>query len=96
MRAKFAVAAEWDDVLEWLENIAGALGERLLRMKAMVLGPLGIDRMLLQIVGTAFSAPRRFTGDEMPALAEIFIGRDCSLEDIELFPGACSLRWSAL
>ncbi|WP_155634355.1 hypothetical protein [Burkholderia stagnalis] len=34
LRAKFAAAAEWDDVLDWLENVSGALGERLLRMKA--------------------------------------------------------------
>jgi G3E family GTPase len=96
IRAKFAASADWEDVLDWLENVAGALGERLLRMKAIVLGPLGDDRVLLQSVGTTFSAPRRFNGEEPPDLSAIFIVRDCSLEDVKLVPGACKLNWTAL
>jgi G3E family GTPase len=96
LRARFAAAAEWDDVLDWLENVSGALGERLLRMKAIVLGPRGDDRVLLQSVGTTFSAPRRFIGDAASDLSAIFIVRDCSIEDIELVPSACKLNWTAL
>lgn len=83
-------------MLDWLENPSGALGERLLRMKAIVLGPLGDDRVLLQSVGTTFSAPRRFTGDAAPDLSAIFIVRDCSIENIEFVPSAGKLNWTAL
>ncbi|WP_175655365.1 hypothetical protein [Burkholderia ambifaria] len=82
-------------MLDWLENVSGALGERPLRMKAIVLGPLGDDRVLLQSVGTTFSAPRRFTGDAAPDLSAIFIVRDC-IENIELVPSAGKLNWTAL
>ncbi len=96
LRAKFDGVAEWDDVLDWLENVSGALGERLLRMKAIVLGPLGEDRVLLQSVGTTFSAPRRLTANAVSDLAAIFIVRDCNIDDIEGVPSACKLNWTAL
>lgn len=96
LRAKLDAAARWDEVLDWLENISGALGERMLRMKAIVLGPLGNDKVLLQSVGTTFSEPRRLTGEAVSDLSAIFIVRDCSLEDIKLVPSACRPKWTAL
>lgn len=96
-RCKFLVeVGQFCTHLNKLENVAGALGERLLRMKAIVLGPTGHDRVLLQSVGTTFSAPRRFTGEATPDLSAIFIVRDCGLQDIEPIPSACKLNWTVL
>jgi G3E family GTPase len=51
-----------NDLLEWLENLAGLAGDRLLRLKG-VLQPANIpQRLLFQAVGTAFSQPRVFPG----------------------------------
>jgi G3E family GTPase len=50
----------YDDLATWLDNLAGALGERLLRLKGLVRIAESERPMLVQSVGTAFSAPRPF------------------------------------
>ena len=50
----------YDDLASWLDNLAGALGERLLRLKGLVRIAESERPMLVQSVGTAFSAPRPF------------------------------------
>ncbi|MDR5835825.1 GTP-binding protein [Caballeronia sp. LZ034LL] len=92
--ARFRRATEWQQTLDWIEDVSGALGERLLRMKAIVPGPLGEDRVLLQSVGTTFSQPRRLEGAS--DMAAIFIVRDCGLGDFEAFGMDGSIRWTSL
>ena len=49
-------------ILEWLENLSGLAGDRLLRLKG-VLRPADVPmRLLFQAVGTAFDQPRAFHG----------------------------------
>ena len=50
----------YDDLAAWLDNLAGALGERLLRLKGLVRVAESERPVLVQSVGTAFSAPRPF------------------------------------
>jgi G3E family GTPase len=95
-RASFASRPDWQDVLDWLENIAGATGERLLRMKAIVAGASPSEAILLQSVGTTFVAPRRLTVRDTPEMAAIFIVRDFSLEDIQGIDSTFEVTWSAL
>jgi G3E family GTPase len=95
-RARFTRKPNWEDVLEWLENIAGMTGDRLLRMKAIVAGPHGSDRVLLQSVGTTFAAPRRLATTAFGDLAAVFIVRDCAMVELQQVEGACGVSWTAL
>ncbi len=51
----------WDELAEWLDNLAGLCGERLLRIKGVVRVTDRPHPILVQSVGTLFSAPRAFT-----------------------------------
>jgi len=95
-RARFTQKPNWDDVLEWLENIAGMTGDRLLRMKAIVADPRGSDRVLLQSVGTTFAAPRRLATSAFDDLAAVFIVRDCAMVELQQVEGGCEVSWTAL
>ncbi|MDQ7977292.1 hypothetical protein QYH69_08530 [Paraburkholderia sp. SARCC-3016] len=86
----------WEQTLDWMENISGALGDSLLRMKAIVAGPLGKGRVLLQSVGTTFAQPRRLVAIEASDIAAIFIVRDCGMSDFECLDMGGAIRWTSL
>ncbi|MFM0149028.1 CobW family GTP-binding protein [Paraburkholderia sp. RL18-085-BIA-A] len=92
-RAKYDANVPWEAALDWLENIAGALGERLLRIKAVVPGESIDDRLLLQSVGTTFSAPRRLNRETTVPLGAIVIARDCGSEDLASIPMGHPVSW---
>lgn len=74
---------EYDDLAAWLDNLAGALGDRLLRLKGLVRVVQSAQPILVQSVGTTFSIPRPFgEPDSVPPLFLVVIARD--LEDAEL------------
>jgi G3E family GTPase len=58
--ARPAGALDYDALAAWLDNLAGALGERLLRLKGLVRVKESERPMLVQCVGTSFSPPRPF------------------------------------
>jgi G3E family GTPase len=71
----------WDDLAAWLDNLAGLLGERLLRVKGVVAVEGLPQPLLVQSVGTMFSAPRPFAGPvDAPFL--VVIARDTSADEI--------------
>jgi G3E family GTPase len=78
---RWTVKPTWDDVAAWLDNLAGLLGERLLRVKGVVDVAEMEQRLLVQSVGTMFSMPRRFAG---PPLAPflVVIARDASADEL--------------
>ena len=72
----------WNELAEWLDNLAGRLGERLLRLKGVV---RVIDRphpVLVQSVGTLFELPRPFgpQWSETPFL--VLILRDSGMAEV--------------
>jgi hypothetical protein len=73
----------YDALAAWLDNLAGALGERLLRLKGLVRVTESARPVLVQSVGTSFSTPHPFgaPGSDVP-LFLVVIARD--LEDAEL------------
>jgi G3E family GTPase len=79
--------------LDWLENIAGALGERLLRIKAVIPGENTADRLLLQSVGTTFFAPRLLKPETSVSFGAIVIARDCGTQELASIPAAHQVRW---
>jgi G3E family GTPase len=81
--ARPAGILDYDALAAWLDNLAGALGERLLRLKGLVRVTESGRPVLVQSVGTSFSAPRPFgaPASDLP-LFLVVIARD--LEDAEL------------
>lgn len=83
----------YDDLAAWLDNLAGALGERLLRVKGLV-RVAGQDRpVLVQSVGTLFSPPRLFSGVQEGAPFVVVIARDVSQDELDAVPPAGTMRF---
>jgi len=65
------------DLAAWLDNLAGALGERLLRIKGLVRVAEARQPLLIESVGTMFSPPRQLRTEEgAPASFLVVIARD--------------------
>ncbi|MEC5407625.1 GTP-binding protein [Paraburkholderia sp. MPAMCS5] len=92
-RAKVDERLSWDSGLDWLENIAGALGDRLLRIKAIVPGENPNNRILLQSVGTTFSAPRRLIAGTTAPLGAVIIARDCGRQELDEVATDHAVSW---
>lgn len=74
-------AMRWDDLAEWLDNLAGLAGERLLRVKGVVRLADRPHPILIQSVGTLFAAPRPFAGlGDLSFL--VLILRDAALAEL--------------
>jgi len=74
----------YDDLAAWLDNLAGALGERLLRLKGLVRVKESERPVLVQSVGTLFSALRPFGEVQAtPPLFLVIIVRDLQASELE-------------
>jgi G3E family GTPase len=79
------------DAIDWLENVAGCLGEKLLRCKALISTP---ERdLLMQTVGTTFSAPRLLRKQTSGRSVAIFITQDCDLKELSQIPCTFTVSW---
>jgi len=82
--ARPASVPAYDDMATWLDNLAGALGERLLRLKGLVRVAEADRPLLVQSVGTLFSPPSPFgpsDGSAAPFL--VVIARDLLPGELE-------------
>ncbi|MGE8637910.1 MAG: CobW family GTP-binding protein [Achromobacter sp.] len=82
MAARAHEGISWADFSEWLDNLAGLCGERLLRVKAVVRVNECVEPILIQSVGTTFSAPQRLTRQPDVPDAIIVIARDIDAGEI--------------
>lgn len=74
----------YDNLAAWLDNLAGALGERLLRLKGLVRVKESERPLLVQSVGTLFSPPRPFSEPQAsPPLFLVIIARDLQPAELE-------------
>jgi G3E family GTPase len=74
----------YDDLASWLDNLAGALGERLLRLKGLVRVGESEGPLLVQSVGTLFSPPRPFGEPQATSpLFLVIIARDLQPAELE-------------
>jgi G3E family GTPase len=71
------------DLASWLDNVAGALGERLLRIKGLVKVHEAPRPLLVESVGTVFSSPRQLTASKPPAPFIVVIARDIVRAELE-------------
>lgn len=85
----------YEDLGAWLDNLAGTLGERLLRVKGLVRVAEHEQPMLIQSVGTLFSPPRPFGlpgATESPFL--VIIARDLDTDELSAISPAGAFQLS--
>jgi G3E family GTPase len=71
------------DLADWLDNLAGALGERLLRIKGLVRVVESLHPLLIESVGTMFSPPRPLHVGA-PTSFIVVIARDANRVELEM------------
>ncbi|HEY9724106.1 MAG TPA: GTP-binding protein [Oscillatoriaceae cyanobacterium] len=78
----------FDEIAGWLDDLAGALGDRLLRLKGLVRVPDHDAPVLVESVGALFSAPRLFKGGaDIPAPFIVLIARDIGPAELHELSG---------
>ena len=81
--AKPAGEMAFADLAAWLDNLAGSLGERLLRIKGLVRVLESSAPLLIECVGTVFSPPRPLHADGAPSSFLVIIARDVDRAELE-------------
>ncbi|WP_315701202.1 MULTISPECIES: CobW family GTP-binding protein [unclassified Bradyrhizobium] len=81
--ARPAGGLAYSDLAAWLDNLAGALGERLLRIKGLVGVHEAPRPLLIESVGTVFSPPRQLSAENPPQPFIVVIARDVARVEIE-------------
>jgi G3E family GTPase len=72
------------DLAAWLDNLAGLLGERLLRIKGLVRVAEARQPLLIESVGTMFSPPRPLRIEEgAPSSFLVIIARDVDRAELD-------------
>jgi G3E family GTPase len=80
--AEWSAAVPWTDLGDWLEDLAGFCGERLLRVKGLV-SVVGVPQsVLIDGVGTTFAEPRRMEVDPSGRRGLAIIARDVELAEL--------------
>ncbi len=80
----------WIDLGDWLEDLAGCCGDRLLRVKGLV-SIVGVpEPVLIDGVGTTFADPRRIRLDRSGRQGLVIIARDMDLADLTTFSAVYS------
>jgi G3E family GTPase len=83
------------DLASWLDNLAGALGERLLRIKGLVRVAESRHPLLIESVGAMFSPPRPLQlADGAPSPFLVIIARDVDQAELDAVTPAGLFRFS--
>ena len=94
--ARLQAVVAWEQLAEWLDNLAGLCGERLLRIKGLVHVTGSTLPILVQSVGTTFSAPRRFAAPAGSDSFLVLILRDFGPDDLAHIAPSLPLRFTSL
>jgi G3E family GTPase len=90
--AEWSAAVPWADLRDWLEDLAGCCGDRLLRVKGLV-WVVGVSQsVLIDGVGTTFAEPRRIESNPSGRRGLVIIGRDINLTDLTAFSAGYSAQ----
>jgi len=94
--AKLDAAVAWDALAEWLDNLAGLCGERMLRVKGLVQVTGSQRPLLVQSVGTTFSAPRPLTVRADSGSFLVVILRDAGIAELSAIVPVLPFRFALL
>lgn len=75
-RIEWHATPAWSTVSDWLDALSDLLGDRLLRVKGLLLVQDCPDVLLVESVGGAFAVPRRITAEVAPERGLVVIARD--------------------
>ena len=88
--AEWPAAIAWRDLGDWLEDLAGLSGDRLLRVKGLV-SVAGVARpILIDGVGTTFAEPRWVEAAPPTGRGIVIIARDLDLDELTLMSAGYS------
>jgi G3E family GTPase len=83
--ANWRAPIPWADLGDWLEDLAGFCGDRLLRVKGLV-PVVGVSEpILIDGVGTTFAEPRRIGSGPSGGKGLVIIARDIDLAELATF-----------
>ena len=86
--AEWSGSVPWGDLGDWLDDLAGLCGDRLLRVKGLV-SLAGVPRpILIDGVGTTFAEPRWAEGDLATGRGIVIITRDVDLDELTTMSAA--------
>ncbi|TKV70784.1 GTP-binding protein [Rhizobium sp. AU243] len=85
--ARWRPQATWPEIGEWIENAAGHLGDRLLRMKGFVKPSGARSALFINGVGGVFPPPRPVPIEDDGMLGLVMIMRDTSAHDLSRIAG---------
>lgn len=94
--ARLDAPVAYEALAEWLDNLAGLCGERLLRVKGLVDVAGSSRRLLVQSVGTTFSAPRPFVGEADTGSFLVVILRDARIAEMASVAPSLGFRFASL
>jgi G3E family GTPase len=90
-----AAVVAYPHLAAWLDNLAGALGERLLRIKGLVRVAESRHPLLVESVGTMFAPPRTLQiADGAPSPFLVIIARDVEPAELDAVTPAGLFRFS--
>jgi G3E family GTPase len=85
----------YPDLAAWLDNLAGLVGERLLRIKGLVRVVESPEPLLIECVGTLFSPPRPLQAPNAPSPFLVIIARDVDQAELESVAPVGLFRFSS-
>ena len=88
--AEWPEAVCWPDLRDWLEDLAGFCGDRLLRVKGLISVSGMPQPLFIEGVGGVFSEPRRIRLETPTNEGVVIIARDTSLDELSAFNKSCS------
>ncbi len=94
--ARLDAPVAWNALAEWLDNLAGLCGERMLRVKGLVQVTGSNRPLLVQSVGTTFSAPRPFAGRADNESFLVVIVRDAGVAELSAIAPVLPFRFALL
>jgi G3E family GTPase len=80
--AEWPASVPWADLGDWLEDLAGLCGDRLLRVKGLVSVGGAARPILIDGVGTTFAEPRWTDADLAARQGIVIIARDVGLDEL--------------